>query len=147
MRRLKRDSKNAVLGGVAAGVGRYTDVDPVIIRIAFVVLAFFNGIGVLLYAIGWALMPNDKDQVAGESGAEVVDDAPAGTARTQDGRWIAGIALIVIGALLLIDRLPWFDWPYWMHIETLWPLVVVFIGVGLILKSRRAPAASNGGTP
>ena len=145
MRRLKRDSKNSVLGGVAAGIGRYTDVDPVIIRIGFIVLCFFNGIGLLAYAAGWFLMPDDKDEVASGSSAEVVGEGTQSTTSTGDGRWIAGLALIVIGGLLLIDRLPWFHWPYWVHFGTLWPLVFVFIGVGLILKTRRT-ASTNGGT-
>jgi len=41
-RRLTRDTQHAVLGGVAAGFGRYLDVDPVLARLAFVLLAFVH---------------------------------------------------------------------------------------------------------
>ena len=146
MRKLKRDSKGRVLAGVAAGVGRYVDVDPVCIRIAFIALTFFNGLGLLVYAAGWFLMPDDRADVGSGSSAEVVDETRTGKGSPGEGRWIAGLALIVLGALLLVDRLPWFHWPYWAHFGTLWPLVLVFIGAGLILKTRRT-ASTNGGMP
>ena len=41
-----------MVAGVAAGIGRYFDVDPVIVRIAFIVLSVFGGSGVLLYMSG-----------------------------------------------------------------------------------------------
>ena len=144
MRRLKRDSKGGVLAGVAAGIGRYVDVDPVIIRIAFVVLTFFNGLGLLLYAAGWFLMPGDKEAVPAGSSARVADEGETDRDSSGDGRWIAGLALIVIGSLLLVDRLPWFDWPHWAHFTTLWPLVIVFIGLGLILRTRRTASPKGG---
>ncbi len=56
-RRLTRDTQRAVLGGVAAGFGRYLDVDPVLVRLAFVLLAFVNGLGILFYLACWLLMP------------------------------------------------------------------------------------------
>jgi phage shock protein C len=146
MRKLERDSKGRVLAGVAAGVGRYVDVDPVIIRIAFIALTFFNGLGLLVYAAGWFLMPDDKMAVGSDSSAEVADEGGTGSTSSSDGRWIAGLALIIVGALLLIDRLPWFHWPYWAHFGTLWPLVLVFIGAGLILKTRRTASMNGGAT-
>lgn len=149
MRRLMRDRKNGVVAGVAAGIARYVDVDPVIIRIGFIILALFKGLGFVAYAACWVLMPDDGTAPArneAQSGAEVVDDdvPPARGSGPTEGRWIAGIALIVIGALLLIDRLPWFHWPYWVHFGTLWPLILVFIGIGLILRARRTPSANGG---
>lgn len=48
-----------MLAGVGAGIGRYLGIDPVIVRIAIVVLTFFGGLGVILYLAGWLLMPED----------------------------------------------------------------------------------------
>ena len=62
-RRLTRDTQRAVLGGVAAGFGRYLDVDPVLARLGFVLLAFVNGLGILFYLACWLLMPR-ADAVA-----------------------------------------------------------------------------------
>ncbi|MGH9222236.1 MAG: PspC domain-containing protein [Acidimicrobiales bacterium] len=58
-RRLSRSSSDKVLTGLAGGLGRYLGVDPVVFRIAFVVLSFVGGTGILLYLAGWLLIPDD----------------------------------------------------------------------------------------
>ena len=52
VRRLKRNQRTAVLGGVAAGLGDYFDVDPVLMRLGFVLLTFVSAIGLLRYLLG-----------------------------------------------------------------------------------------------
>lgn len=66
-RRLTRDTKNAVLGGVAAGFASYFGVDPVLARLVFILLAFLNGFGLIAYVIGWVIMPRDE-AVSGPAG-------------------------------------------------------------------------------
>jgi phage shock protein PspC (stress-responsive transcriptional regulator) len=48
-----------MLGGVAAGLADYFDVDPTLVRIGFVALAFVGGLAVPLYIAGWALIPDE----------------------------------------------------------------------------------------
>ncbi|HCB07846.1 MAG TPA: hypothetical protein DEQ43_26945 [Nocardioides bacterium] len=52
------------LAGVAGGLARHLDIDPVLLRVAFVVLVFFGGAGLLLYVACWLLLPEDGDQRA-----------------------------------------------------------------------------------
>lgn len=56
---LFRPQHDRMLAGVASGVARYLDIDPVIVRIALVVLAFFGGIGIVAYLAGWLLIPGE----------------------------------------------------------------------------------------
>lgn len=56
-RRLFRDPYNKVLGGVAAGLARYLDVDPMLVRVLFVILVLAGGTGIALYLILWAATP------------------------------------------------------------------------------------------
>ena len=49
------------IGGVAAGVARRLDVDPLLVRGILVVMSFFGGLGLLLYGLGWALLPEESD--------------------------------------------------------------------------------------
>ena len=58
---LRRSRHDRKLFGVAGGLGRYAGVDPLIFRILFVVLTFFGGSGILLYALGWLLLPEDGE--------------------------------------------------------------------------------------
>src|SRR5918999_1161766 len=61
-RRLVRVDDGRWLGGVAAGLGRYFDVNPLIYRIAFAALAFAGGTGVLLYVAAWLVIPSEHRQ-------------------------------------------------------------------------------------
>src|SRR5689334_7243536 len=47
--RLRRSLTDRRVAGVAGGLGRHLDVDPLILRVAFVVLTFFGGAGLILY--------------------------------------------------------------------------------------------------
>ncbi|MDA3779537.1 MAG: PspC domain-containing protein [Bacteroidales bacterium] len=56
-KKLYRDSDNAVLGGVCSGIGAYLNVDPVIIRLLFVLLLVFYGVTAIIYLILWLIVP------------------------------------------------------------------------------------------
>jgi|HubBroStandDraft_3_1064219.scaffolds.fasta_scaffold269860_2 phage shock protein PspC (stress-responsive transcriptional regulator) len=73
---LRRVSRGAMIGGVAAGVARSLGVDPLILRIAFVLLALLSGAGIALYLVGMLLIP---DEDSGQSlGSQLVRFMSAG---------------------------------------------------------------------
>lgn len=59
-RKLYRDTDNAIISGVSAGLAAYFDVDPIVFRLLFVALVFANGFGLLAYLIFWIAMPEAK---------------------------------------------------------------------------------------
>ncbi len=61
-RRLYRSRRNQVIGGVAAGVAEYFDIDPTIVRIAWALLGMAWGTGVLVYLICWLVIPLNPNQ-------------------------------------------------------------------------------------
>ena len=62
MKRLYRDQSDVRVAGVCSGIGKYLDVDPTAIRLAFVLLFFIGGGGLWIYLILWIIMPFDTDQ-------------------------------------------------------------------------------------
>jgi phage shock protein PspC (stress-responsive transcriptional regulator) len=58
-RTISRPAHDRMLGGVAAGIARYLDVDVTIVRILFAVLALFGGAALPIYLAGWLLIPED----------------------------------------------------------------------------------------
>lgn len=78
------------MAGVAAAIGRRYAIDPVLIRVAFVVATLFSGVGVLLYLLGWLLLPAETGQVAG-----------AGSAVGR-GRGVLSAALTIVLVALLV---------------------------------------------
>jgi phage shock protein PspC (stress-responsive transcriptional regulator) len=67
------------VAGVCAGLARWLDVDPLLVRVAVGVLTVFGGSGVLLYGLAWLLVPEDgqerseaSEALHGRSGAGLV---------------------------------------------------------------------------
>ncbi len=120
--RLRRSTSDRMLGGVCGGMGRYFGIDPLWLRIAFVALVIGGGSGVLLYVLGWILIPEEDEE-------DPVMDRPP-TDRTAAGV-IIGLIFIVAGSVVLTNRYaPWF-------VEFIWPAIVIAIGVGLVVGALR----------
>ena len=83
-----------MLGGVAAGFGDYFDVDPVLVRLGFVLLTFATaGIGILFYIICWVIMPDDEASVPRQRspGEKMSERCQGGCgASRQRGPWCRG---------------------------------------------------------
>ncbi|TDQ05849.1 phage shock protein C (PspC) family protein [Labedaea rhizosphaerae] len=62
--RPRRPRDGRKIAGVAAGIGNRYGIDPVIVRVAFVVAAIYGGAGIFLYLVGWLLLPEERDEVS-----------------------------------------------------------------------------------
>ena len=138
-RRLYRSRKNRVIAGVAGGLGEYLDIDPVFVRIIFVLATFASGIGLLAYVILWIVVPHESimfqattTTAEGEVNMQQQMRGDNSRYRRRNGGVMGGIILIVLGCLFLADNyLPRFN--FW---DT-WPLILVAVGAGLIYNSFR----------
>jgi phage shock protein PspC (stress-responsive transcriptional regulator) len=126
-KKIYRSRTNSMIAGVCGGLGEYLNVDPTILRVVAVLLIFADGIGLLAYLIGWVVIPRRP-----EMEAEVVTSE-----RSELGRLLPGLALILIGLIFLLNNLiPWFDFSY------LWPVILIVLGVALLLKARKREPSS-----
>lgn len=143
MKRLYRSSTQKVIGGVAGGLGDYLDIDPVLIRIAFVVALFFGGAGLLAYIIAWIIIPEQPRENTMSNPIDPQQSTappqpqppqpPMPGHRHGHGSIIGGLVLLVIGFLFLAENfLPDFHFGDW------WPLILVAIGVGLLYRAVRS---------
>ncbi|TCP49409.1 phage shock protein C (PspC) family protein [Tamaricihabitans halophyticus] len=62
--RPRRPHQGRKIAGVAEGIGRRYGIDPVIVRVALAVGAFFGGSGALVYLLGWLLLPDERDEAS-----------------------------------------------------------------------------------
>ncbi len=124
--RLTRSTDDKVVGGLAGGLGRWFGIDPVVFRIAFVVLTLAGGSGILLYLIGWLMIPDDAGGAAlNRFGNE------------RNSKLVAAV-LAGVGLLILLENIGGGD------DDVPFGLVLVGLG-GLYLWSRRKSA--DGGPP
>lgn len=68
-RKLYRDDKNKMIGGVCQGLADYLDADVSIVRILAVVLIFFSGLGLVAYLVAWIILPT-KEEVMKEKSSK-----------------------------------------------------------------------------
>jgi len=104
-RRLRRDDDHRILGGVAAGLARYLDIDVVVVRIVFAALALLAGFGVTLYVLGWLLIP-----AAGEDEALVQQWSERRPSTRNVVVLVVGLVVAVVAVSDLFSAGPW--WPH-----------------------------------
>ena len=118
---LHRNLNNRIFAGVCSGLADYFDIDPILVRLAFVVVAFAGGASILAYIILWIVMPPGE--------GSTVQHYMTGS--TQGAVWVGGF-LVLLGVLFLAGNTGIFWWWNW---NLFWPLILV--GLGVLILSRR----------
>ena len=149
MKSLTRSKTDRVFAGVCGGLGEYFDVDPVIIRLIFVVVTVLGGAGFLAYIIMWIIVPESGQKSYAESIKKDIDDKKnnkteksqtgekiakevkeAVAKRKNDGPYLIGAILIMLGVIFLAQNFFTF-----IDFSKLWPIILVVIGLGILLSS------------
>jgi phage shock protein PspC (stress-responsive transcriptional regulator) len=124
---VRRRTDDKWIAGVCSGLADRLGVDPVIVRAALVLLSILGGIGVTVYLLAWALLPNDKDQIAAERAL-----------RDGDG---GSIVLVVIAAFAFFGGSWWGHGASWGFP---WGLALTGLLVWwFVQRSRNRPAADQ----
>jgi phage shock protein PspC (stress-responsive transcriptional regulator) len=111
---LVRAKSDRWLGGVCVGLGRYFDLNPAIYRIAFAVLAFAGGTGILLYIAAWLVIPE-------EGAADSIAAAELRKQRDHPKR-LLGLAVLAAIALAVLSSIH-----IWPSPGNLWVLAALLI--------------------
>jgi len=158
-KRLYRSQANRMLAGVCGGLGDYFGLDPTLVRVGFVALLFFDGIGLIAYLVLAVVVPSEsmrggrieqslEENVnelaqAAEKLGERVEQALASrptesksrpTKQSHPPRGILGGVLVTLGIVLLLRNLN----IWWMipHVW-LWPAAFIFVGLVIIALGMR----------
>ena len=126
---------------MAGGLAEYFDVDPVLVRTAWVVFCFLTfGFAFLLYIVLAIIMPREDTDAVFEHRESAGDEAAPRGRRVESDRSgrraLFAMVLIVVGTLVLLADVGifwWFDW------DVFWPLVLIGIGTAILIgRSRRS---------
>jgi signal transduction histidine kinase/phage shock protein PspC (stress-responsive transcriptional regulator) len=126
---LRRDPANRVIGGVCAGIGRHFGVDPLIARIAFVALATAGGVGIVLYALAWVIVPAEGS-------------VPAEAQGHGHGRGSIEVAIglgLIVVSLLLTAR----AFGLLFSDVIVWPTALVAAGGALLWRQSLGPTPAG----
>ena len=131
-KKLQRDTKNKVIGGVCAGLANYFDMDASLLRLLLAFMILFAGTGFWLYIILWIVMPAGNGfQPTAETIDAVMNDASPNP-QINKGSLVVGLILIGLGALGLIHRfVPAFNW------QMVWPIILIVLGLVLLIPKDK----------
>ncbi|PLX14285.1 MAG: stress-responsive transcriptional regulator [Marinilabiliales bacterium] len=148
--RLYRSISDKMIGGVCGGLANYFNVDIALIRIAFVLLLIFGGGGFLAYIILWIVIPAEPMGFTKTGHTEATHDTmdnkdvsghgESNERKKNNTSLIAGIVLILIGLIILFDRV----FPFYNVID-FWPIVLVILGV-MMIKPEILSSSNNNAT-
>lgn len=137
--RLIRSVNDRMIAGVCGGLATYLGIDPVLVRLAFVVLTLASGVGLALYVVLWIVMPEATTAAGASASEEAYQDPSAlkaagqgsatGDSRANTVR-VAGIMLIGLGVFFLLNQLGWIG-------PAFWPVVLILAGLFLIIRRGR----------
>jgi signal transduction histidine kinase/phage shock protein PspC (stress-responsive transcriptional regulator) len=123
---LRRSPGGGVIAGVCAGLGRRLGVDTIWIRVAFVVATIAGGFGIPIYALAWAVLPDDGSAARGR--------------RLRTRRSAVEVALgsgfLVLAGLLTVRA----SGVAWFSDAITWPLVLIAAGGVLIWRTSQSEA-------
>jgi phage shock protein C len=136
-KRMYRSHKEKMIGGVCGGIAEYFDIDPVFVRILFVVAVFAGGSGILAYIICWIVIPQQPYTISATPTAAAPQEGqpqppPVLEPSTHKGSMNAGIVLIIIGGLFLAGNfLPHF------HFRDFWPIIMILLGIAILTRAPK----------
>ena len=156
-KRLYRSLTDRKFAGVAGGLAEYLNMDPLLIRLIFVVLTISAGAGVPIYIVHWIVTPEQPIRMQSNTNQPPRDyqeptyetsGNPGGSPKTENfnsttstlsaqqdkerhkGSLIGGLVLITLGGLFLAaEFIPRVD--FW----DLWPVILIVIGIGLLFNT------------
>ena len=151
-RRLFRDENNKILGGVCSGLANYFNIDPVIMRIIFLITLFGAGFGFITYIILWIVVPSSASTVIGSPRKRLF--------RSSDEKVIAGvcsglaqyfnISVIIPRLLFIIPFLSftfrifhwnwWWDFPHFLSFSFSPGALFVYIILWLVIPEAKSAA-------
>jgi len=136
--RLYRSVVDRKIAGVCGGVAEHFGIDPILVRVLWVVSCFVGLFGLFAYAIAWMIIPENP------YGATAAP-RPAGSG----GRYVWGAVLVVLGIILLAEQhdfhflVPWHYIPHWMSWGVVFSVLLILFGLFLVVRSNEPAGASS----
>ena len=133
-KRLYRSRKEKVLAGVGGGIAEYFKLDPTVVRILMVLVAFSaSEIFVIAYIIGAIVIPErPKDMVVDEDEVEILDKEGQPVENTRDTRKVLGILFVGAGALMLVNRAV-----SWIDSSMILAVAIIGVGIYVLINTKK----------
>jgi phage shock protein C len=157
MKRLYKSRKNKAIAGVCGGIAEYFDIDPVLVRLIFILFFFIGGSAILAYIVGMIIMPNPPAEPVEATETKAPSPKPStdtaqkkpapSLASRSNTSLIIGIILVLVGAYFLMGNLPFLREYYWWfrwHLRDFFvPGIFIVLGIILLIHGSRKDQESS----
>lgn len=144
-KKLYRSKTDRIIFGVCGGLGEYFEVDPLILRILFILLTFTGGSGIIIYIILAILIPDANDQ---KSKGKSISDAQEKTQELAEdikgnGNWfksvrnIIGLIIVFIGLDILFEQVFNINPFSFVNWSIVLALIIILIGLKVIFGNKK----------
>lgn len=135
-RRLYKSRTERMIDGVCGGIAQYFDLDPTLVRIAWVILTLLGGSGIILYIAAMIIIP--KEPYPGFQYGQPPQPGQSPSSKKNSFFW--GILLIVVGLFLFFDNIGWAFWKpwWWFNADILLPILLILAGVAFLWGGRNS---------
>lgn len=144
-KKLYRSTTDKIIFGVCGGLGEYFNIDPVIMRIIFVILAVWGGSGILIYIILAIVIPEksniSKKNAKNRPTEDVIEENVEKLAKevenvakkhSSNSDKLFGFLLLVVGLMLMVNNFfPVFEF------RKLWPLTLIVLAVFILARGSQ----------
>jgi phage shock protein C len=129
-------NSQTMLGGVSQGLGQYFNLDPVLFRFLFVILFCTPFPAFFIYIILWIFLPEKAESAyfATDSTNFQTSNFTNMSHQSKNGSLVGGSILIILGVIFSIQQFT--EIHIWEWVGKLWPLILIFLGVWIIVKDR-----------
>jgi phage shock protein C len=151
IKRLYKSRTDRMIDGVCGGIAKYFNVDPTLVRIAWVLLALLGGSGILLYIIAMMVMPKEPYIIPNVGTADPMTTAGSSEASPSSKKnslfW--GILLMGVGIALFLNNMGvswWHPW-WWFDKDMFLSVLLILVGVAFLWGGRNSLSNSAGAAP
>jgi phage shock protein C len=142
MKKLYRSRENKVLAGVCGGIGEYFEIDPVIVRLIWIVLTMIWGFGFFLYIIAIFLIPLEPKEIKIQDVSTSPQESKKDYRHLEDSDrniviTLIALFFIVLGIMVVIGIVVPSTYVFRNIIKGILGVTMIIIGIYLVFRSRK----------
>lgn len=146
--KLHRSKTNQVIAGVCGGIAETYNIDSTLVRIIFIILALWGGLGIILYIVGMVLMSYEggEGKITAEEVSKNMESAASDIknnfknlkekqekngGKNIGNNEILGLVIVILGLIILLHNF----FPV-INVRLFWPIMLILFGI-LLISGRR----------
>jgi len=137
VKRLYRSRHDRIISGVCSGLAEYFSIDVILVRIFWIIITFFGGIGLFIYIAAVIIIPENREYTNEPETLKIKNG--------NDKTLFWGSLLIIAGIALIVRQMGFFHYLQLWNIpwQMIWAVILILLGVFLLYNKSANPDVTN----